>query len=193
MPAQNPKHKKKQVQTLREQQYGGRKIPFRPILMVVIFVGVVFMIIFVIEYYQKIAPPIGEVIQDGDVVTLDYKLWADTSHTGNIATWYDGGNAAPINNATAWNTTVSNSSLIAGFYQELLGKSVGFSTIFTVPPSQAYTDPSSQLYNLTLIFWIKVDAIGPPAASTTTTTNNADHSFMTQIIYGLLARKIELA
>ena len=131
MPAQNPKHKKKQVQTLREQQYGGRKIPFRPILMVVIFVGVVFMIIFVIEYYQKIAPPIGEVIQDGDVVTLDYKLWADTSHTGNIATWYDGGNAAPINNATAWNTTVSNSSLIAGFYRELLGKSVGFSTIFT--------------------------------------------------------------
>jgi FKBP-type peptidyl-prolyl cis-trans isomerase len=109
-------------------------------------------------------------LQAGQTAEIAYKLWIDNDHDGVIS--YQ--TAAPDQDDT-FTTEVTKGSLINGFYYQLLGMEVGEEKTFEVPPNidangdglddntgqevLGYADPTHELANTKLVFYVKILSI----------------------------------
>ncbi len=76
-------------------------------------------------------------VEDGDRVELKYELYVD---------------GALHDSSTSWTTSVSQASLVLGFYLNVLGMKLNTPKSFSVPPDQGYTNAGHELYQKTLDF-----------------------------------------
>ncbi len=110
-------------------------------------------------------------IQTGDAVTLEYTLWVDFDNDGNINT----ASESPFQGPAEFDTEMSKSRLIAGFYYECLGMEVGETKTFEIPGQLdanqdgiddvtgnellGYGPSNADLYNKLLVFRVRVISI----------------------------------
>ena len=94
------------------------------------------------------APSTG--IQTGDTVKLSYKMWSDKDGDGQVNPELQ----APDDEGT-FEPTITDTSLIYGFYKNVLGMEEGQTKEFYVPPEEGYTQPGHQYYGVTLYFWVE--------------------------------------
>lgn len=107
-------------------------------------------------------------IQSGDNVRLEYTLWVDFDGDGQV----DINSEDPYQGPSEFDTEVSKTRLIKGFYYEILGMEEGQTKTFQIPgqPDEnndglddvtgeeilGYGPSNSQLYNRLLVFRVTV-------------------------------------
>jgi peptidylprolyl isomerase len=91
----------------------------------------------------------GETIKDGDTVTLNYSGIVYGGEATFDSSWSKGQPAQ---------FTLTKTSMIAGFYQTMMGSKVGDRIVTIIPPSLGYGDTASGAIpaNSTLVFVIEV-------------------------------------
>ena len=129
----NPKRSKEKIDDTKEEPLPPKKYVYRKsrtsIWMVLIFLAISGILI--IAIFITFTPRETETIEKYDLVLLDYTIWAEENHDYNYSN--------PV--IQIYNTTLNVSSrydenvedgLILGFYNELLGKSVGHGRTFNI-------------------------------------------------------------
>ncbi len=112
-------------------------------------------------------------IQNGDSVTLEYTLWVDFDGDGNINTASE--EHYQYSGPEGFDTEMSKSRLIAGFYYACLGMEEGETKTFKIPGQLdanqdgidditgdellGYGPSNAELYNTLLVFRVKVLSI----------------------------------
>lgn len=110
-------------------------------------------------------------IQPGDTARLEYTLWVDFDGNGNV----DITTESPFQGPAEFDANMVKGSLIAGFYYEVLGMSVGETKTFEIPGQLdanndgiedgtdnellGYGPSNSDLYNKLLVFRVRVISI----------------------------------
>ncbi|MHA1776754.1 MAG: hypothetical protein DRO88_12160 [Promethearchaeia archaeon] len=113
-------------------------------------------------------PVITSGIQPGDNVRLEYTLWVDFDGDNQV----DINSEEPFQGPSEFDTEVSKTRLIKGFYYQILGMEEGESKTFEIPGQPdanndglddvtgeeilGYGPSNSQLYNKLLVFHVKV-------------------------------------
>lgn len=82
-------------------------------------------------------------IEDGDVADLEYKILEGEK----------------IIDSGRVDFTISNTSLIRGFYKGVLGMKIGETKEFSIAPNDGYTQPDNELYGKTLDVTVTAHAI----------------------------------
>ena len=129
----NPKRSKEKIDDTIEEPLPPKKYVYRKsrtsIWMVLIFLAISGILI--IAIFITFTPRETETIEKYDLVLLDYTIWVEENHDYNYSN--------PV--IQIYNTTLNVSSrydenvedgLILGFYNELLGKSVGHGRTFNI-------------------------------------------------------------
>jgi hypothetical protein len=192
----NPKHQKKKVKYSRQQNLGGSNFPWRYVLMAVIFVGVFTAVIYaVVTMGDGQSDEVDDVIkiEDGDTAEIEYKLWPDADHDG-VINWQD---TDPVQDAT-FTTEVKKGSLINGFYNKLLGMKIGGTDTFFLDANVdangdgvdditgedivSYGSPGHDLFNTSLVFWVRIVNITKLVEPEITTTDSLSNDMPTQLL-----------
>ncbi|MCF2139795.1 MAG: FKBP-type peptidyl-prolyl cis-trans isomerase [Candidatus Lokiarchaeota archaeon] len=113
-------------------------------------------------------PTITSGIQPGDNVRLEYTLWVDFDGDGQV----DTNNESPYQGPSQFDTEVSKTKLIRGFYYQILGMEEGQTKKFEIPGQLdenqdgiedetnnellGYGPSNPQLYNKLLVFKVTV-------------------------------------
>ena len=103
---------------------------------VVLGLGLTIIMVMVLTSYATAYTTDGG-LEENDRVKFSYELYVD----GSL-----------YQKSKEFETTVSLTNLVEGFYKNVLGMKLGESRSFTVPPDEGYTSPSHELYGKTLDF-----------------------------------------
>ncbi|MHA1646271.1 MAG: hypothetical protein ACTSVU_06800 [Promethearchaeota archaeon] len=140
MPSHNPKHQRKSNYSPPPKNLTSNRRNIRIILMVGISLFVIVAVVLFIVFIPKWTPPTNDrIIEDGDEVTMDYKLWIDHDKDGSI----DWSNIPEdIHNpfyeviVKQKDPTIDNSTgLIKAWYDAVLGSKLGEIKSFYAGPS----------------------------------------------------------
>jgi hypothetical protein len=177
MPKQNPKHQRKTVLYERQHELQARaKFPKRYLVMGIILVSsITIIVVLFIVFNPDDSPDRSLIVEDNDVVDLYYKLWTNP----------DKETLAVVIKRTTFQENpsfvfnISKGSVINGFYYEVLGMTKGESQYFPLPANVdelplpdgdgidditgkeilSYGDPSHELFNTSLVYWVSITNI----------------------------------
>jgi len=126
----NPKRSKEETYNNKEEPLPPKKYIYRKsrtsIWMVLIFLAISGILI--IAIFITFTPRETEIIEKYDLVLLNYSIWEEENHDYNpVIEIYN----ATLNISSRYDENTEN-GLILGFYNELLGKSVGYSRAFNI-------------------------------------------------------------
>jgi hypothetical protein len=171
MGSQNPKHNKKKVLLSRQQVFESSGHNYRYIAMVLIFIAAIGGIIALVIYINKNQSPETDpmlLVQDEDVVKVEYKLWADENRDNKI----DWEKTEPNEHKTIEQNMTKDKVPCKGFYNNVIGMKLGEKKRFflkanvdvdgdgiddnTGDPIESYGNPSAQFYNMSLVFWVDI-------------------------------------
>ncbi len=129
----NPKRSKEETYNNKEEPSPPKKYVYRKsrtsIWMVLIFL--VISGILIIAIFITFTPRETEIIEKYDLVLLDYTIWAEENHDYNYSNPVIKMYNATLNVSSRYDEDAEE-GFILGFYNELLGKSVGYGRTFNI-------------------------------------------------------------
>lgn len=132
----NPKRSKEETYNNKEEPLPPKKYAYRKsrtsIWMVLIFLAISGILI--IAIFITFTPRETEIIENYDLVLLDYTIWAEENYDYNYSNPVIEMYNATLNVSSRYDEDAED-GLILGFYNELLGKSVGHGRTFNIDVS----------------------------------------------------------
>ena len=181
----NPKRSKEETYNNKEEPLPPKKYVYHKsrtsIWMVLVFLAISGILI--ITIFITFTPRETETIEKYDLVLLNYSIWAEENHDYNYSNPVIEIYNATLNVSSRYNENAQD-GLILGFYNELLGKSVGYGRTFNINATvdldkDGIDDLTNMdalgygfledglLYNTTIIINYKILAIQKPNATIT--------------------------
>jgi hypothetical protein len=180
MPKTNPKHQRKRVAIERKQSLMDSSFPTRYLIMALIFIAAVTTIIILVVTLNPKDNNKTEklIVQDGDIVVLEYKIWRNPNLDTNAE--LEERVADRVQNNYERNVSKDNITPL-GLYNHILGKQKGYGGYFTLKAYVdadknglddttgeivlGYGDPTSEFYNTQVTFYVKILNITKSAAN----------------------------
>jgi hypothetical protein len=172
----NPKRSKRKTSEEEEEYSPPKKSAYdksrTTIWMIFIFIavsGIVILMIFI-----TYNPRERIIVEDHDVINIDYTIWKQENNTYNYSNPFIVVNNALLNVTSRYEENITD-GLILGFYNELLGKTALFSKTFSInatvdidkdgiddikkQDALGYGFPEDELFNTSIIISYKILAI----------------------------------
>lgn len=172
MGKENPKHRKKKVSANRQGRFESG-VNYRFWLMGALFIGIIVGAVWLVVYLDKDPDDADKdipEIEDQDIAEVSYKLWADKDRDGEIKWTED-----PADEVDIFEKNITKDNFINGFYKNLLGMKEGETDHFFLVANvdtdgngiddntnieiETYGDPNHKFYNMSLVFWVRIENI----------------------------------